>query len=324
MSNELAKPAAGPIATLQSFFEARKASLAQVLPKHMTADRVIKIVLAAASRTPRILECTPESVYLACHSASQLGLEPCGPLGHAYLVPYRNGKTGRMECQYQPGYRGLVELARRSGTITSIAARLVHEEDRLEYYEDEKGLHFNFKPATGERGKIIAAFAYAIFKDGGCQFEHMTVEELDAIRARSKSKDEGPWVSDTGEMYRKTVLKRLCKLLPANVELAEAVEQDDLAVGAPTITLPATVVQPKTRTEQLKEKLALAEPPPANDVPAAADAEQEKFEREMEQTVAERAKAIEARVQEPPKEQPKEQPKPAATAKKSAARDLEG
>lgn len=287
MGNELAVHQLG---TLQTFLDKHKDQLAVVLPKHMTADRVVRIVLAAASRTPKLLECTPESIYLACHTASQLGLEPGGPLGHAYLVPFFNGKTRRMECQYIPGYRGLVDLARRSGTVTSIAARVVYANDKFECHEDETGVHFRYEPNLGERGEITRVFAYAILKDGGCQFEQMTLGELDAIKSRSKSRDRdgnlaGPWVTDTEEMYRKTALKRLCKMLPASIELADAIAQDDTYTGH-TQDITAAIVQDgeatpeepaqQTRTAQVKalltEKLKQATPAVAAPVVQATPA----------------------------------------------------
>ena len=233
MSNELEKQGLvvsnSPVTTLASYFDSRKKALAAVLPKHMTADRVCRIVLSAASRTPKLLECTPESVYLACHSAAQLGLEPGGPLGHAYLVPFFNNKNQKMECQYIPGYKGLIDLARRSGHISTIYAYSVHRDDKLEF---ELGLEPKLKHVPSltiapTRENMTHVYACAHLTDGGRQFVVMTTPEVESIRARSKARDSGPWMTDYLEMAKKTAVKRLVKMLPMSIELADAIAHED-------------------------------------------------------------------------------------------------
>ena len=230
MANELtAQEQQQHITTLSSYFNTRKQSLAAILPKHMTAERICRIVLSAASRTPKLLECTPESVYLACHSAAQLGLEPGGPLGHAYLVPFFNNKAGCMECQYIPGYKGLIDLARRSGHISTVYAYTVHKDDKFEF---ELGLeprlvHVPSLTTPPTKANMTHVYACAHLTDGGRQFVVLTAPEVEGIRGRSKAKESGPWVTDYLEMAKKTAVKRLVKMLPMSIELADAITHED-------------------------------------------------------------------------------------------------
>lgn len=217
--------------TLAGLLRSKEDSLAAVLPRGMTADRMIKIAVSAASRTPKLLECSPASVAMAVSVACSLGLEPGGALGHAYLVPYYNRKSGNMEAQFIPGYRGLIDLARRSGEIDSIEARVVYERDHfeLEFGLDDRLVH---RPCLdGERGPIRLVYAIARLKSARPQVEVMTLDEIEKIRRLSKSGDYGPWKEHFEEMARKTVIRRLCKYLPLSVEMAQAVELDNLAAA---------------------------------------------------------------------------------------------
>jgi len=213
------------ISTLRDLLREQAGALASVIPKHLTAERLIRIACAAASREPKLLLCTPASVLSAVMTAAQLGLEP-GVLGMSYLVPFNNRKTGKMECQFIPGYRGLVDIARRTGMLIDIDADVVYEGDGWKYKKGLERVLEHCPKMTGHRGKIICAYAIAHLKDGGVQITVMTLDEVDAIRARSKS-SSGPWDTDYAEMAKKTVLKRLAKLLPASVELRQAVALDD-------------------------------------------------------------------------------------------------
>jgi recombination protein RecT len=266
--NDEAKPAQLPalkqrMENLRTMLEKAKGSMAMVVPRHVTPERLIKLALVAASRTPRLLECTPESIVQGVMSAAQLGLDVGGVLGSAYLVPYKNRNTSRYEAQFIPGYRGLIDLARRSGSIESIEARVVKEKDIFEF---EYGLFPKLRhvpTSAADTGATTYAYAIAKLKDGGLQVEVMTRAQLDGIRGRSRAKDDGPWVTDTDEMCRKTVVRRLFKYLPVSVELATALEIEDRAEqGLPAaidVDLVPEEVQPESRAETLKEKLKEAE-----------------------------------------------------------------
>lgn len=200
-----------------------KPQLSVALPRHLSADRMLRIATTSIRRTPKLLACSQQSLLGAIMQAAQLGLECDGVLGHAYLVPFRD------EVQLIVGYKGLIDLARRSGQLSTIYARVVHAKDQFEFsYGLSESLE-HIPARDADPGEIVAVYAVARLKDGGMQFEVMTAAEVGKIRERSRAKDDGPWVTDPEEMHKKTVLRRLCKMLPASVELARAVALDERA-----------------------------------------------------------------------------------------------
>jgi recombination protein RecT len=169
--------------------------------------------------------------------AAQLGLEPTGVLGGAYLVPYKE------TCTLIIGYRGLIDLARRSGQIESIEAHVVYSNDRFR-------CHYGLSPVLehepaweGPPGAVKAVYAIAKMKDGGMQLEVMTRAQVDAIKARSKTSGSGPWVTDYDEMARKTVVRRIAKYLPLTTELSDALQID--ADNDPSIDAQSVDVSPR-------------------------------------------------------------------------------
>ena len=202
---------------------AMQKQMQMALPRGMDADRILRIAMTALRQTPKLGACTPASFIGALFQSAQLGLEPSNGLGQAYLVPYGQAVT------FIIGYKGLIELARRSGQISELYAYPVYAADHFNF---TLGLHRNIdhQPAVdGEPADkdLVAVYAVAKFKDGGTDFEVMTRGQVDAIRKRSKASGNGPWVTDYAEMARKTVLKRLCKRLPLAVETQNALAQDE-------------------------------------------------------------------------------------------------
>jgi recombination protein RecT len=206
--------------TVADMLDKNKASIAAALPKHVSADRLSRVALSELRTNPNLLNCQPASLLNAVVKASQLGLEVGGALGHAYLVPYKT------EATLIVGYRGLIALARRSGEIQSITARVVHANDtfEIEFGLEEKLRHV---PAVSDPGEMTHVYAVAKLMGGGVQYDVMTKAEVEAIRKRSRAGNSGPWVSDPEEMARKTVVRRLCKYLPISIELADALSIDD-------------------------------------------------------------------------------------------------
>ena len=205
-----------------------KAQMALALPKHMTSDRLARIALTEIRKVPTLAKCDQTSFLGAIMQCAQLGLEPGGARGHAYLLPFENRKKGITEVQFIVGYRGMIDLARRSGQIVSLTARTVHENDEFSY---QYGLSEDLKhvPATGERGALQYVYAVAKLKDGGVQFEVMSRSDIDKVRAQSKAGNYGPWQTHYDEMAKKTVIRRLFKYLPVSIELATAVTMDEKA-----------------------------------------------------------------------------------------------
>lgn len=226
----VAEPSKGK--TITDLFEQMKPAIAQAIPKHLTPDRLLRIATTSIRTNPKLKVCTPESLLGAVMQCAQLGLEP-SILGHAYLIPYKNKKKEGDkeiwldECQFQIGYKGLIELARRTGQISSIMAQSVYEKDEFEY---EYGINEKLKhvPTDGDRGPVVKYYAYAKFKDGGYSFLVMSRRDIEIHRDKfSKAKTYGPWKDHFDEMAKKTVLKALMKYMPISVEFQRAVDQDE-------------------------------------------------------------------------------------------------
>lgn len=227
--------------TVAAFFEANKATIKAVLPSHVGPDRMLKIALGALRTTPKLMNCTVESLFGAVVQCAQMGLEPNTAMGHAYLIPFDKKKhvngqwiVERTDVQLIIGYKGMLDLARRSGQIVSIAAHEVCENDEFTYRYglDEKCDHV---PAAGDRGKITHFYAVAKLKGGGHVFEVMSVAQVEEIRDASqnyksaKKKQETVWGQHFAEMGRKTVTRRLFKWLPCSLEMATAALLDEKA-----------------------------------------------------------------------------------------------
>lgn len=236
--------------TLAQLIQRMRPEIARALPNQMNPDRMARIATTVIRQTPILARCTPESFLGALLTASQLGLEP-GPIGEAYLVPFRDGRSGDYQCQFIPGYRGLIKLARNSGQLKDIWAEVVFSNDTFRY---SLGLHRDLvhEPAAGERGKPVAVYAAAQLVDGGTPFVVMTVDEVEAIRARSKASKNGPWVTDWAAMAKKTVVKQLMKWLPLSAEVAAAATLDGSVrtdIGALTDVTP-TFIDGEVMTDQ--------------------------------------------------------------------------
>lgn len=212
-----------------------KAQMALALPKHMTADRLMRIALTEIRKVPKLATCETQSFMGAVMQCAQLGLEPGAALGHAYLLPFdvrkkvgNQWQTVRTDCQLIIGYRGMIDLARRSDQIISLSARSVHKNDEFSYsYGLSEDLHH--VPASGDRGDLTHVYAVARLKGGGVQFEVMSRADVEKIKDQSKAGSNGPWVSHFDEMAKKTVIRRLFKYLPVSIEIQTAVSLDERA-----------------------------------------------------------------------------------------------
>ena len=211
-----------------TFLNQRKASFAELLPKHLTPERMVKGVLAAATRNPAILDCTLTSLLNCIIVAGEMGLDVGRPRGGMHLVPFNNKKIRQKEAVAIPDYRGLIDLAYRSGRVLLFTATGVYEEDVFDYQRGTEPF-VRHKPALDKRGKLVRVYSVAIMRDGLPGFEVMNLEEVNVFRDRSKASKEGPWVTDYLPMALKTVVKRLVNWLPQNPEtdlLHRALELD--------------------------------------------------------------------------------------------------
>jgi recombination protein RecT len=192
-------------------------TIAQVLPKHISPDRLTRIAINVIRTNPQLLQCNLPSLMGGVMEAAKLGLEP-GMMGQCYLIPFNNRKAQTMEAQFIIGYRGLIDLVRRSGQVSTIGAQTVYQNDifEFEYGLEDKLVH---KPTLVDRGAPIAYYAIAKMKDGGYNFLVMSRQDVEKHRDTfSKAKNFGPWVEHFDEMAKKTVLRALIKYLPISIE----------------------------------------------------------------------------------------------------------
>ena len=199
----------------------------KALPEVITPERFTRMALSALNTTPKLQECTQMSFLAALMNAAQLGLEPNTPLGQAYLIPFNN--KGTMECQFQIGYKGLIDLGYRNPQMQIISAQAVYENDEFEY---ALGLNpkLEHRPALHDRGEV--RLFYGLFKlvNGGFGFEVMSKEAIDAYAreyARSFDSSFSPWKTNYESMAKKTVIKQALKYAPIKADFRRAISTDE-------------------------------------------------------------------------------------------------
>lgn len=224
---------AGP--TLRDMLAAQQTEIARALPGALDAGRYVRVVQTELRKNPKLMSCSPGSFLGAVITAAQLGLE-FGPLGHAYLVPYRN--HGVDDVQLIIGYRGWLDLAYRSGMVRSVVARTVRQNDTFDYtfgLEDT----LTHRPAEGDRGPATHYYCVAHAKEGGVLFAVMSKREVEAHRDRYAKKKNGeivgPWATHFDEMALKTVFKRVFTWLPMSADIAIATATDNQVVTRMTV-----------------------------------------------------------------------------------------
>ncbi len=215
--------------TLNDYIKLMEPEIKKALPSVITPERFTRMTLTAVRSTPGLASCDHMSFLAAMMSAAQLGLEPNTPLGQAYILPYKNNKKGITEVQFQIGYKGLIDLAYRSGEVEVVQAQCVYENDK---FECEYGIEPKLKhiPAEGERGKMIKVYAMFRTKSGGYGFEVMSRKDIeDHAKKYSKAyaSSFSPWKTNFEEMAKKTVLKKVLKYAPLKSDFVRSVVQDE-------------------------------------------------------------------------------------------------
>lgn len=238
--------------------------LQAVMPKGFTPERLTQLAIATYKQIPDLKECSVQSMLSCCLKCAEIGLEPNDIMGNAYILPYNNRKTGRKEAQFILGKNGMLELVRRSGQVKTVRTQCVYEGDDFEYWEDETGVHFSFKPnldADHSAKNLKLVYLSCHLKDGGFVFLQMSKKEVDEVKDCSKASKFGPWVSDYAAMAEKTVIRRAFNrgLLPRSVEVAKVVTDDEST----------PVILDEDGTRIFDDPLA----PEPTEVPANVDAE---------------------------------------------------
>lgn len=210
---------------MKDYIKSYEKEIAKALPSVITPERFARMATTAVTQTPALATCTPQSFIGAMLTAAQLGLEPNTPLGQAYLIPYGQN------CQFQLGYRGLIELAHRSGDIKSIEAHVVYAGDEFDF---EFGLNprLKHKPAKKDRGDAVWVYAVYHTKDDGFGFEVMSVEDINRHKAKYSKAKNSPWDTAWDEMAKKTVIKKVLKYAPLKTEFVRAMVSDETTTDA--------------------------------------------------------------------------------------------
>ena len=222
--------------------ESFKRELVALLPNAMSPERFVRIAFQAVHRNPKLLRCSQESFFNCLLQLGAMGLEPDGR--NAHLIPFKE------ECTLIVDYKGIAEILRRNHDVTSLHCDVVYTKDE---YEAEQGTnqHLRHVKFKGERGVPILAYSFVRLPDGSQEFEEMTVGEVEKIRKRSKTPNEGPWVNDWDAMARKTVFRKHAKMLPLSPQTREALDReldgDSLAFAEATPVKAAVVAEPPKR-----------------------------------------------------------------------------
>ncbi len=238
--------------TIKALLEQNASELQKVLPKHLTLERLLKVALYCIDKTPKLQECSPQSLVACIKQCAELGLEPGGALGLAYLVPYGT------VCTLIIGYRGLIELARRSGKLAQIEAHVIHANDEFKVEFGLEPVLRHIPKLDGVEGAPKAVYCVARMADGSKHVEVMTWDAVMKIKGRSKSGGSGPWVTDEEEMARKTVVRRAAKYLPLSPELADAFMADDHDFVDAEVVTPGLQLPSDTSTESATQKTKAA------------------------------------------------------------------
>lgn len=245
------------LVSIQKFLnsDAVRKSIMRALPRHLTPDRLIGVALSALRRTPKLSECSFESLATALVQASELGLETNGVLGQAYLIPRRNHNV--WEANFQPGYKGLRDLAYRSGQIEWIYGECVYANDVFNYTLGSEPF-IEHRPNEGERGEFRGAYAVAKIKSGGSIQKYMSKAQIDAHRKKySRAGDESPWATNYEAMAMKTAFIQLFRWLPCSVEMEKAVAIDgrsELGIdSSDVIDVPADSVSDDQRADDMDD-----------------------------------------------------------------------
>lgn len=207
-----------------AFAQRFASSVGTALPKHMTTERFIRALTTCMRRTPKLAECDFNTLGAAVTTAAQLGLTP-DLNGSCYLLPFQN--KGKMECQLIVGYQGLIDLCFRSGLIKSIRADVVCEGDEFDYEDGINPKLRHKRDLHSKRGEPYAVYAVAETKDGGLEYVVLDKYEIAEVKnaSRGGNSSYSPWNGPfQTEMWKKTAIRRLCKLLPKSTDLLSALD----------------------------------------------------------------------------------------------------
>ncbi len=223
--------------------KSRETKLRDLLPSGMTPARFQLVIMKMVAKAPRLLNCTRLSLFSAINTCAELGLEPGGALGHAYIVPYKDQAT------FIPGYKGFIDLAYRTKEIVSVFAEIVYPEDKFQYISGSARKIEHFPDLDGPQRPDKMKYVYAIAKhqNGSEHIAIMTRRQVERVRACSKSANraDSPWTNYEEEMWKKSAIRQLAKVMPMSnpvwAAMLEADNEDSVFSDSPSNSQPPAV-----------------------------------------------------------------------------------
>ena len=208
--------------TIESFFKTNASTFKKLMPMQSEEEgkRFLRIAFTEISKSPKLMQCTPQSLFGAVAQAATLGLEIGNALGHGYLVPYGNVAT------FLPGYKGLVDLTYRSGMVSTVQSMAVREGELFEWKPMAEP-PIKHRPQGDPAAALVWVYTRIKMTSGDVTYLAMSLKEVEAIRVRSRAKNEGPWVTDYEAMAMKTCLRRHLKLMPTSPMVQRAIAADE-------------------------------------------------------------------------------------------------
>jgi recombination protein RecT len=234
-------PAVSPAKSLMGFLEKHKSQIALALPKHITADRMVRLAMTAFSQNRALQNCDPNSIFASIVVASQLGLE-IGVGGQGYLVPYKGKAT------FVPGWQGLVDLVSRAGRAT-VWTGAVYQGDEFDWALGDMPF-IKHRPGSGGDSWKDITHVYAVGRVNGSQYPVLEVWTMDrVVKHLNKFNKVGAQhyaLKDDGqnmEMYaRKVVLLQVLKYLPKSIEVQRAMDVANAVDSGKNFTFDGDVV----------------------------------------------------------------------------------
>lgn len=292
MSNQqLEKPQQehATIGTVRKLLHQFEGRIKEMLPRHMTPERMLRLAVMATSKTPSLLKVDPMSIVASVVQAARMGIEPDGTHNGGWLIPRWNKKTKRNECSFQLGWGGKIELQMRTGLYEEITPRAVYEKDEFQYGWNPR-LEFLHRPFKGkDRGPLVAVYTTTVSKSGHVMVDVMLRHECEEIRDQFGPRNDadklvGPWISDFDQMCLKTSVIRASKTKQMSVEdrryeeETRQIEQDGSSPSEVILDLPGMpeitesdemAVTTRQATENLKERIQEAKDKPVEDAKKA-------------------------------------------------------
>lgn len=284
--------ASSPVAEARLQLQQMEGQFKAALPAHIPTERFARVVMTAIQNNPNLVtKCTRQSLWNACMKAAQDGLLPDSREGA--IVEYGS------QAQWMPMIAGLRKKVRNSGEIATWDVNVVHKNDKFAFRLGDDPL-IAHEPTLDDPGPVIAAYSIAVLKSGEKSREVMSAAAIEKVRARSKAKNNGPWITDYEEMCRKTVARRHSKVLPMSTDLDDLIRRDDDLYDLKGAKDEAQADRPKSLAGRLDALAAMKDEPETIDqetgeVTAETQAETEALveqsESEGEQALAEDAAA---------------------------------